>query len=131
MEYRKYMQIKWYFWKLFIITSYSRYSKWKLNNKIKINNIFKGFDSLLIVPNISKWNIDLSECLYSSSKNSISIKIIKSNSLYSEKDIIKFSNLSEESPPLKSNNDAILFGNNDFKDSKNEELDDYYNNFYN
>jgi len=32
---------------------------------------------------------------------------------------------------LKSNNDAILFENNDFKESKNEELDDYYNNFYN
>ena len=104
-------------------------SRWKLNNKIKINNIFKGCDSLLIIPNVSKWNINLSECSIISSSDYNYIKTVETNSLLSDTNI-KISNLSEDSSSLKENNDIKLLDNNNFIDSQNGELDEYYENFY-
>ena len=93
---------------------------------IQIINIFKGCNSLLIFPDISKWNISYSECFKFSSfnSNSISIKEIKSDSIISE-DIMENSNLSNDLFSLEDNNHE----NKGF--SNNEELDDYYDNFYN
>ena len=107
-------------------------SKWKLNfnNKIKINNIFKGCKSLLIIPDLSKWNIDFSKYFNISSSSDFCCEIIKTDSLLSE-NIIKNYSLSELSSSSKSNNDIIPFDNNIFIDnSKDENLDDYYDNFY-
>ena len=103
-------------------------SKWKLNNKIKINNIFKGCDSLLIIPDISKWNINIPpECISIPSFNSNSL-VIKTYS----------SNLSEELPSMKNsinsdNNTTSPENDNtiDFSKNNNEDLNDYYDNFYN
>ena len=109
-----------------------------MNNfqKHYLNNIFKGCNSLLIIPDFSKWNINIpNECINipTFNSNSISIKQVKSNSLLSEEDIIKLSNLHEDLSCLKDNNNiksseninSIDFSNN------NEELNDYYDNFYN
>ena len=107
-------------------------SKWKLNfnNKIKINNIFKGCKSLLIIPDLSKWNIDFSKYFNISSSSDFSCEIIKTDSLLSE-NIIKNYSLSEHSSSSKINNDIISFDNNTYIDnSKDENLDDYYDNFY-
>ena len=66
------------------LTSIPNISKWKLNSKIKINNIFSGCNSLLSIPDISKWNINIPEELKISSLNPISIKENKNNSKISE-----------------------------------------------
>ena len=105
-------------------------SKWKFNNKIKINNIFKQCNSLLIIPDISKWNINLTENINTSSIESIFIKTVNSDSLLSG-NIVKYSNISEKSSSLKENNNIELFENNNYIGSKNEELENYYDNFYN
>ena len=56
---------------------------------------------------------------------------MKSDSIIS-KDIIENSDTLEDLLPLKTNNDVISFQNsNSINFSKNEELDDYYDNFYN
>ena len=102
-------------------------SKWKFNNKIKINNIFKGCNSLLIIPDISKWNVDIQEIPDVSSSNYNSIKIDKTDSISSE---ILYSSIYEDISSLKDNKDMKLIENNNFMQSKNE-LDDYYDNFYN
>jgi len=104
-------------------------SKWKFKNKIKINNIFKGCKSLLIVPNISKWNTNISEINISSSLNSssLSIKLIKSDSLISGE--IENLNSPKDSSSSENNKDKNPIENiNNI--STNEELDDYYENFY-
>jgi len=100
--------------------------KWKFHNKIQINNIFKGCKSLLVIPDISKWNISIPECFNTSSfnSNSISIKEIKSDSIISE-DIMINSGLSKDISSLKDINDK------DFSNDKEQELSDYYDNFYN
>ena len=105
-------------------------SKWNLNHKIKINNIFRGCNSLLIIPDVSKWNINFSEISDFSSSSYISNKNYES-SLKSE-EFIDYSDLSQYSSSFKTNNDIILFEKNNLNDiSKNEELEDYYDNFYN
>ena len=113
-----------------LLTFLPNISKWKFKNKVKINRfIFKGCNSLLIIPDISKWNIINENINYSSfSSNSISIKEIKSNSLLPEEYIIEYHNLYEDSQllenPFPDNKNSENF-------SKNNELDDYYDNFYN
>ena len=104
-------------------------SKWKLNTNIKINFIFKGCDSLLSFPDISKWNINFPKETDISSSNSI--KEIKTSSLLSE-EIVKNSNLLGDSSLSKDINDINSIETKDFSvDSKNEATDDYYDNFYN
>ena len=102
-----------------------------MNDKIKINNnIFRGCTSLLIIPNISKWNINLPECFDSSLGSIYSIKPVKTDSVISE-NIIQSSNLSNNSSPSKYINNILLDENNyNLLNSKNEDLDDYYENFY-
>jgi len=80
-----------------------------------------------------KWNINFDEEAYISSfnSNSISIKEIKSESLLSE-EIIKNSNILEDSSSSKDNNNIQSLETENYLDnSKNEEIDDYYDNFYN
>ena len=98
-----------------------------MNDKIKINNnIFKGCNSLLTIPDISKWNINLSECFNSLLSSSYSIRTIKTDSIISE-NTIKSSNSSSFN-----NNNILLVENNiSLLNSKTEDLDDYYENFYN
>ena len=100
--------------------------KWIFNKKIKINDIFKGCDSLLSIPDISKWNVEITEELHISSFNSntISFKDIKSDSIIS-KDNIDYS-YSANNEENKSDED-----NNSVDTSNNDDLDNYYDNFYN
>ena len=53
-------------------------SKWKLNDKININNMLRGCKSLKSIPDISKWNINIPQI---SSNNLI---VSKKNSNISE-----------------------------------------------
>ena len=97
--------------------------------KIEINNIFKGCNSLLIIPDISKWNISNPESVITPSLNSnsysFSIKEIKSDSILSE-NIMENAELSRNFSSFNYNN------NNENKGfSNDEELDNYYDNFYN
>ena len=109
-----------------LLTFIPNISKWKFNNKIEINNIFKGCNSLLIIPDISKWNISITENFKTSSfnSNSISIKEIKSDSIILENNL-ENSNLSKDFSSLKDDDNENKGFSND------EELDDYYDNFYN
>ena len=117
-----------------LLTFIPNISKWKFNKRIEINNIFKGCNSLIIIPDISKWNIinipeDLKISSFSS--NSISIKEIKSDLKISE-DNMKSSISPEDSSSLKDNKAINSFENiNTTYFSNNEELADYYDNFYN
>ena len=109
-----------------LLTFIPNISKWKLNRRIKINNIFRGCNSLLIFPDISKWNINIPEYIDNSS--------FKSNSI-SNIDIIKDSNLSE-GLSFSIDNGTINLSENtisiDFCNKNDEEeLNDYYDNFYN
>ena len=115
-----------------LLTFIPNISKWKFNNRIKINNIFKGCNSLLIIPDISKWNIDNPKVLNipSSNTDSISIKEIKSDSILSQ-DIIEPYNLPEDSTSSKSIYERAPENNSSLDSSKNNELDDFYDNFYN
>ena len=106
-----------------LLTYIPNISKWKLNNKVKVNNIFKGCNSLLIIPDISKWNINNPECFNISTLNSNSFKEIKSDSMISE-EFMKNSDLCKDLSSLKDDDNE----NKGF--SNNEELDDYYDNFY-
>ena len=101
-------------------------SKWKFNNKIKINNIFKGCNSLLIIPDISKWNVEFQEFSDVSSSSCNSFEIEKIDSISSE---ILYSSIHEDIPSLKDNKDMKKIENNNF--IENNELDDFYDNFYN
>ena len=112
-----------------LLTFIPNISKWKFNNMIQIINIFKGCNSLLIYPDISKWNISNPEFFktVSFNSNSFSIKEIKSDSLILG-DTMEKLNLSKDLSFLKDENNEKeenkLFSNN-------EESDDYYDNFYN
>ena len=100
-------------------------SKWKLGDKIKINNIFKGCDSLLIIPDISKWSINFPKDMkISSSDTSSEIIETNKNDSYSSEDNLGYNNFSEDSSSLEVNNHIAAF-------SKNNENEDYYDNFYN
>ena len=119
-----------------LLTFIPNISKWKFKNRININNIFKGCN-LLVIPDISKWNINYpTTSLYISSffSNSISIKNIKSDSLLSEDIIKNFSISKEDSYSLKGNKDIKQienFNSREFSDfTNNEELNNYYDNFY-
>ena len=104
-----------------LLTFIPNISAWKLNNVIEINNIFKGCNSLLIILDISKWNINITDWP--------NISSYKAESLISE-DILKSFNLSQDSISLEGNNDFNQLKNNSKDNSGNEELDDYYDNFY-
>ena len=110
-----------------LLTYIPNISKWKLNRRIKINNLFRGCNSLLIIPDISKWSINIPpECISISSFNCNSISMID-NKKYS-------SNLSEDLPSIKDNYNTNSFENTNSIDLNNnniDELDDYYDNFYN
>ena len=114
------------------LLSFIPISKWELNDEIEINNIFKGCNSLLIIPDISKWRTNITKCINISSfnSNSISIKEVKSKSIETE-NIIDY--LSEDSSSLKNKDNTNLPENiNSIYCSNNtEDLDDYYDNFYN
>jgi len=82
------------------------------------------------MPDISKWNAIIPEIKISSSlnSNSISIKEIKSDSIF-EEEIIENINSSKNSSPSESDKynysvKNIIYTSND------ENLDDYYDNFY-
>ena len=109
-----------------LLTFIPNISKWEFHNKIEINYIFKGCNSLLIIPDISKWNASDPEFFNDSAFNSISISIkeIKSDSIISE-NIMENSDLYEDLSSLEDNNDE----NKGF--INNENLGDYYDNFYN
>ena len=94
-------------------------SKWKFNDKIAIKYIFKGCNSLLLFPDISKWNIYLTESFNSSSSSNISIKTGKRDSELS-KSFIESSSKSENLSSLKDNNEIESPENNN----------DFYENFY-
>ena len=85
---------------------------------------------ILIIPDISKWNISNPECFntssFNSNSNSISIKENKSDSIMSE-DIMINSNLSKDISSLKDINN----NNKDFSKDEDQEFSDYYDNFYN
>jgi len=101
-------------------------SKWKFSHKMKINNIFKGCNSLLIIPDISKWNPHLNEDLNISSSLTYSITIESNkNDSFKSKDNRSHSNLPENSSSLKANSDISVFSKN------NNELDEFYDNFFN
>ena len=110
-------------------------SKWKVKDTIKIKDMFKGCNSLLSIPDVSKWNINISKELNIFSFNSdlLSIKSIKSDSVISD-NMMKNFILPKDSFSFKNNNDSKSFENEIITitdDSKNEELYDYYENFYN
>ena len=110
-----------------LLTYIPNISNWKFNYKIIANYIFKGCDSLLIIPDISKWNINLFNW-----PNNLSDKTESTLSL----DNLKSSDLSNDLLSFKENNDFNLFKNNisienSIDNSGNEDLDDYYDNFYN
>ena len=95
-----------------------------------LNYIFKGCNSLLSIPDISKWNITFPETSSNPSFGYNSIKKNKSDSLSFE-DIIKNYELSGETSSLLKNNDYNKSENNNLLDnSKNDNLEDYYDNFY-
>ena len=110
-------------------------SKWNLKNITDIDYIFYGCSSLLSLPNISKWNtknLNLDN-FFESSSLSISFKtsdIISSfQSDIGEKDYEKYGLSS-----LKYNNFFNDMEYNIFLDdiqTKNEELAEYYDNFFN
>ena len=106
-----------------LLTFIPNISNWKFNNKIELNNIFKGCNSLLIIPDISKWNINIPpECISIPSFNSNSIDIKKISS-----------NLSEDLPSMKDSDNTILPENANTINFSNDNDDilDYYDNFYN
>jgi len=117
---------------LFIINFHSKYYKWKFNKIIEIDNIFKGCNSILIIPDISKWKIKIKEDLNFSSfiSSQYSIKEFKSDSVISENKKV-YSNSSEDSSSLKGNNNINSVDNINLTDSSNNEELDYYDNFYN
>ena len=110
-----------------LLTIIPNISKWKFNKRIKINNIFRGCNSFLIIPDISKWNINIPQEYFDNSSS-------KSNS-FSNKDIIRNSSLSEGLSFSIDNDNISLSENINYIDffNKNdeEELNDYYDNFYN
>ena len=98
-----------------------------------MNKIFKGCNSLLFIPDITKWYLNIPEDFNISSfnSNSLSIKQKKSDSIISE-NMREYFNSSKVSSSLKANNDIKSFENIDNQDfSKNNELDEFYDNFYN
>ena len=81
-----------------------------------------------MIPDISKWNINLSEVIHdlSNISSKISINKIESNSLLSE------DNLSQDLFSLKDSNDTTsIVNSNLIYNVEEKELDNYYDNFYN
>ena len=83
----------------------------------------------MIYPDISKWNIIISEYSDISSINYNCIKELETDSLISEK-TIKYFNLSENLINVKDYNDIKSYENNNSNDKSKNEFDDYYDNFY-
>ena len=83
----------------------------------------------MIYPDISKWNIIISEYSDISSINYNCIKELETDSLISEK-TIKYFNLSENLINVKDYNDIKSYENNNSNDNSKNEFDDYYDNFY-
>ena len=104
-----------------------------INNQIKVNYFFKGCKSLLFPPDISNWNAKFIEDFNISSfnSNSISIKEVKNDSIISQ-DISENYDIIEDSFSSNDNNDTKSFKSSDYIDKpENDELNDYYDNFYN
>ena len=124
MEYKNIYNLNSIFENCSLLTFIPNISNWKFNYEIKINNIFKGCDSLLIIPDISKWKANISDLLKNISHKIESQLELESNS----------SDLSKDYPPFQGSN-AFSSSENNYNDnsinnSGNEELDDYYDNFY-
>ena len=107
-------------------------SNWKTDNLKKIFNIFYGCESLISLPNISKWNISkiknkqdiLSLSLFQKKENSLSNYLIYSESSHS----LSLSNNIDK----KENNTLIYtYTNFDSFNNNDEELNNYYENFFN
>jgi len=83
----------------------------------------------LIYPDLSKWNINITEYSDISSSSYNFIQTNETNSLLSEE--INVSNLSDKLSNMKDYNDIKLNEYNNINDNSKNELDDYYDNFYN
>ena len=105
-------------------------SDWKTNNLKKMENIFIGCNSLISLPNISKWNINKIEKISLSSfekeNYSVSISLNNNESSQMNSSILSM-NLEENGKKsfLKNYTNFAFFNNND------DELKDYYENFFN
>ena len=111
-----------------LLTFIPNISKWKFNYKIKINNIFKGCNSLIIIPDISKWKISITDWSNFSDISYDNYYYNKTDLLLS-KDILKYSDFTKDSI-LSYDNEDFSSIENKIDNSGNEELDDYYDNFY-
>ena len=112
----------------------------KLNIKTnKINHIFEGCSSLLIIPDISKWQInsknnDKKEYVLSKESNHSNNNRLLTDSQFLSK--FELSNISKDFNDYDklSNIDISILNNfeNNMKDGPfiNEEVTDYYENFY-
>ena len=111
-------------------------SKWKINKKTYITDLFYGCSSLLILPDISKWNIDNINIDLLFKNNNVdstpSLENILSISelTISSKDLITISS-SNSSINNNCNNKSFSEIDNDFLfEKQNEDLGEYYDNFY-
>ena len=112
-------------------------SKWKLKN-ITIDDIFKGCSSLITIPDITKWEINdyktNKEKNNSSSIDSISLQENSDNINEIKSSISSKENSSSDKKDKQSSNhieDYNIFDNDPFdENNKNDEHDNYYENFY-
>ena len=110
-------------------------STWKTDNLSEIDLMFYGCSSLITNPDISKWNFNkIKKEEFLSSSKFCNSEIIELSSYFNNKilltsdnSISTVNNNSEEY--IKKN---IIYNNIlDYNNSKGDELNDYYNNFYN
>ena len=120
VEYMQYM-----FSDLWSIIKLPDISKWKINNAKNKDFLIHNCPKLINIPNISKWNSNYEEK---------QIPIIINNSSDTENDYssnIELYSLDNKSSQLSEDNElnekTIVFM--DF--NKNDQLDDYYENFFN
>ena len=103
--------------------------KWNPNNSININSIFVDCSSLIDIPDISKWNININKKNDSKPQNQFyqssyfSSLISKKESSFNSKELISEGNDSSEEI-------NIIQEYIQNEDNFNENLEDYYDNFY-
>ena len=109
-------------------------SIWKTDNLKIMDDIFYGCKSLILLPNITKWNISKLEnkqdtlSLFSSEKKENSL----SNSLNYNESSQRYSNSLSINKEEKENNTFLnTFINPDSFNNNDDELNDYYENFFN
>ena len=107
-------------------------SKWKTDNLTEFNLIFYGCSSLFSYPDISKWNNEkIKNYVFLSSSSFSNSEIIDKNYSINELANNSFSSINQNLNESKKNdiNNEVLDINN-FQE-KDDELNDYYENFYN